>query len=67
VNIGQLSAHAGKSELIRWLSGIQAPPRQTFLVHGEPVALNSLRDAITSKYHWPVTIPTYLQSVDLNL
>lgn len=63
--IGQLSAHAGKSELLRWLSGFQAPPKQTFLVHGEPVALNSLRDAVTSQFKWPVTIPAHLQSFDL--
>jgi len=67
VNIGQLSAHAGKSELLRWLSGFQAPPRQTFLVHGEPVALDALRGAITTQFHWPVTIPAYRQSFDLNL
>jgi metallo-beta-lactamase family protein len=63
--IGQLSAHAGKSELLRWLSGFQAAPKQTFMVHGEPVALNSLRDAIVSQHHWPVTIPAHLQSFDL--
>ena len=66
VEIGQLSAHAGRSELVRWLSGFQAPPKQTFLVHGEPSGLNGLRDAIASQYRWPnVTIPDYLQSVDL--
>jgi metallo-beta-lactamase family protein len=65
VTLGQLSAHAGKSELLRWLSGFQAPPRQTFLVHGEPVALEALKAAISSQYHWPVTIPAYLQSFDL--
>ena len=64
--MGQLSAHAGKSELLRWLSGFTAPPRQTFLVHGEPVALNSLRDAVTAQFKWPVTIPAYLQTFDLN-
>jgi metallo-beta-lactamase family protein len=63
--IGQLSAHAGKSELLRWLSGFQAAPKQTFLVHGEPVALNSLRDAVTSQFHWPVAIPAHQQSFDL--
>jgi metallo-beta-lactamase family protein len=65
VTIGQLSAHAGKSELLRWLSGFKAAPKQTFLVHGEPVALNSLRDAVTSQFKWPVTIPAYLQSFEL--
>ncbi len=66
VDIGQLSAHAGKNELLRWLSGFTAPPRQTFLVHGEPVALNSLCDAVSQQLHWPVTIPAYLQSFDWN-
>lgn len=67
VEIGQLSAHAGKSELVRWLSGFQAPPRRTFLTHGEPSGLNGLRDAITAQYRWPVMIPNYQQSVDLNV
>ena len=66
ISMGQLSAHAGKSELLRWLSGFTTPPRQTFLVHGEPVALNSLRDAVVAQFKWPVTIPAYLQTFDLN-
>lgn len=65
IEIAQLSAHAGKSELLRWLSGFQAPPRQTFLVHGEPPALNALRDAVANQYHWPATIPDYKQSFEL--
>jgi metallo-beta-lactamase family protein len=65
VELGQLSAHAGKCELVEWLGGFKAPPKQTFLIHGEPVALESLRDAITTKYQWPVTIPDYLQTFEL--
>jgi hypothetical protein len=30
------------------------------------VALNAMRDAVTSQFHWPVTIPAYQQSFDLN-
>lgn len=67
VEIGQLSAHAGKSELIQWLSGFTAAPKRTFFVHGEPVALNSLRDAVVAKFHWPAAIPAYQQSFDLNM
>jgi len=67
VEMGQLSAHAGKSELLRWLSLIQVKPRQTFLVHGEPNALDSLRTAIATEYHWPVIIPDYRQSFDLSV
>ncbi len=67
VELTQLSAHAGRSELLRWLSGFQTPPRQTFLTHGEPSGLNGLRDAIATQYRWSgVTIPDYLQSFDLN-
>jgi metallo-beta-lactamase family protein len=66
VTIGQLSAHAGRNELLRWLSGFQAPPRKTFLVHGEPNALESFEGAITSRMHWNVTIPSYLETVDLD-
>jgi metallo-beta-lactamase family protein len=66
IELGQLSAHAGRNELLRWLSGFEARPRQTFLVHGEPNALDSFRNAIGAQYHWPVIIPDYLQSFDLN-
>jgi len=66
VVLDQLSAHAGRSELLRWLSGFTAPPRQTFLVHGEPSGLEGLRAGIASRYHWPVVVPAYLQSFDLN-
>ncbi|HUJ30189.1 MAG TPA: MBL fold metallo-hydrolase [Candidatus Acidoferrum sp.] len=66
IELGQLSAHAGKSELLRWLSGMKAPPKQTFLVHGEPSGLNGLRDAVTNQFRWNVTIPAYLQSFELS-
>ena len=66
VELHQLSAHAGRSELLRWLSGFSAPPRQTFLVHGETNALDALRAGIMSHFHWPVTIPAYQQTFDLN-
>jgi metallo-beta-lactamase family protein len=66
VTVDQLSAHAGRSELLRWLSGFTAAPKQTFLVHGEPVALESFRAAVTNRLHWPVTVPAYLQSFDLD-
>jgi metallo-beta-lactamase family protein len=66
VTLDQLSAHAGRNELLRWLSGFSAPPRQTFMVHGEPNALDALRAGIVTRFHWPVTVPAYLQSFDLD-
>jgi metallo-beta-lactamase family protein len=65
IHMSQFSAHAGRSELLRWLKDIPAPPRQTFLVHGEPSAARGLADAISADLHWPVSIPKYKQSFDL--
>jgi metallo-beta-lactamase family protein len=65
-NLRQFSAHAGRSELLRWLSGLPAPPRQIYLVHGEPAAASALQGAIQSQLHWPATVAQYLQTVDLS-
>jgi metallo-beta-lactamase family protein len=63
VEMGQFSAHAGKSELLRWLTGLPAPPRQTYLTHGEPAAAQALQAAITEKFHWKAAVARYLDTV----
>jgi metallo-beta-lactamase family protein len=65
VEMGQLSAHAGKSELMRWLTGLQVPPKQTFLTHGEPVAAQSLQQAIVQNFKWKAAVARYLDSVEI--
>ena len=65
VELGQFSAHAGKSELLRWLTGLPAPPKQTYLTHGEPAAAQSLQSAIRDKFKWNVSVARYLDTVDL--
>lgn len=65
ITMGQFSAHAGKSELLRWLGGLQAPPKKTWLTHGEPVAAQSLQAAIKDKFHWDVAVARYLDTVEL--
>src|SRR5712671_3644559 len=65
VSLGQFSAHAGKSELLRWLTALAAPPKQTYLVHGEPSAAQSLQSAIQEKFKWKVSVARYLETVDL--
>lgn len=52
-----LSAHADRKEILAWLRGFKAPPKHTFLVHGEPEAQESLRDRIVAELGWDVTIP----------
>jgi metallo-beta-lactamase family protein len=65
VEMGQFSAHAGKSELLRWLTGLQAPPKQVFLTHGEPQAAQALQQAITEKFKWKAAVARYLDSVEI--
>jgi metallo-beta-lactamase family protein len=65
VQLGQFSAHAGKSELLRWLTALPAPPKQTYLTHGEPAAAQSLQSAIQEKFHWKASVARYLDTIDL--
>lgn len=65
IEMGQFSAHAGKSELLRWLSALPAPPKQTYLTHGEPEAAQALQGAIQDKFKWKVAVARYLDTVDL--
>ncbi len=66
VELGQFSAHAGKSELLRWLTGLPAPPKQTYLVHGEPSAAQSLQASIRENFKWNVSVARYLDTIDLS-
>jgi metallo-beta-lactamase family protein len=65
IQMSQLSAHAGRSELLRWLGELPAPPKQTYLTHGEPVAAQSLQKAITAKFSWKASVARYLDTVEI--
>ena len=66
VQMGQFSAHAGSSELLRWLTGFPAPPKQTYLVHGEPQAAQALQASIQQKFRRSVSVARYMDTVDLS-
>lgn len=63
--IQHLSAHADADELMVWLRGFSAPPRRTFVVHGEPEASDALRQRIERELRWHVTMPEYRASYPL--
>ncbi len=65
VEMGQFSAHAGKSELLRWLGALQTQPKQVYLTHGEPEAAQSLQKAIVEKFNWKACVARYLETVEL--
>jgi metallo-beta-lactamase family protein len=51
------SGHADAEGLMDWLRGFDGPPRQTFIVHGEPDAADALRSRIQDELHWRVRVP----------
>ena len=65
VTLGSLSAHADRGELLRWVGKLPRPPKRVFVTHGEPVAADSLRQAIEESHGWPCTVPEHLQAVEL--
>lgn len=65
VKIDGLSAHADREDLIAWLDDLPRAPRQVFMVHGEPQAADSLRQAVQERKGWDCSVPQYLQTVEL--
>jgi metallo-beta-lactamase family protein len=49
VQLSGFSAHADYAEEERWLSALPARPERTFLVHGEPAALEAQRARLAAK------------------
>jgi len=65
-NLSMLSAHADRDELLLWARGFKAPPRQTFIVHGEPQAADALRITLRDQLGWNTKVPDHLEQVDLS-
>jgi len=63
--IDSMSAHADAGEILRWLNGLTRPPAMTFLVHGEPRAMDALDRTIGDQLGWPTLKPEHQQKVDL--
>jgi len=63
--IGGFSAHADWKEMLRWLTDLPAPPRRTFITHGEPEAAAAMADHITERFGWTVEVPKYGEKFEL--
>ena len=59
------SGHADADELVAWMRALRKPPRQTFVVHGEPDAADALRLRIKDQLGWPVRVPQHGESVEV--
>jgi metallo-beta-lactamase family protein len=65
VDLTGFSVHADRGEILGWLRQAPAAPGVCFVVHGEPEASASLRDAIAKELGWNAVVPAYLERVRL--
>lgn len=64
-NLHMLSAHADADQILGWLGGFEAPPRRTFVTHGEPAASDALRQRIEETLGWSCAVPEYRDRIAL--
>ncbi|MBV1904815.1 MAG: MBL fold metallo-hydrolase [Pseudomonadales bacterium] len=62
--LGGFSAHASQSQLLDWIDHFEKPHPRLYLVHGDPVAKNTLSEALSLK-GWASEIPHHGQSIFL--
>jgi metallo-beta-lactamase family protein len=60
-----LSAHADRTDLLRWVDHFRSPPRRLFLTHGEPEASDALAGEVRTRAGWEVRVPEYGETVEL--
>jgi len=65
-NLEGFSGHADKNELLEWLAGFQAKPREIFLVHGEEESKKSFAAAVKESLDYECTIVEGVSEYTLN-
>jgi metallo-beta-lactamase family protein len=66
VRIDALSAHADRSELVRWAGTFGKPaPARVFLNHGEPESSESIAALLAQTYGWNTRVPNPLEKAGL--
>jgi metallo-beta-lactamase family protein len=64
--VQSMSAHADSTEILRWLRGFERSPTTTFVVHGEPAAMEALSASVAATLGWAVKMPEHGETVDLS-
>ena len=62
--VDSMSAHADANEIIHWLGAFTAPPKQTFIVHGEPAAQDALGARIQAELGWSHKAPEHQERIE---
>ncbi|WP_413578740.1 MBL fold metallo-hydrolase [Bdellovibrio sp. HCB290] len=66
VSSDSFSAHADRTELIRWLKSGPNKPERVFLVHGESLAADELRKRINRDLSLDTVVPRMGQAIAVN-
>ncbi|MGD0078477.1 MAG: MBL fold metallo-hydrolase [Sedimentisphaerales bacterium] len=64
--INGFSAHADRNEMLNWLMKFKTPPKEVFLVHGEPESAQAFGKFITEKTGWKTVVPAYGDEIILD-
>lgn len=64
--LAELSAHAGRSELLRWCRESSGTPTRVAVVHGEPASASSFRDSLTREVGWSAFTAAYQQEITID-
>lgn len=56
VALDGFSAHADRDEVLAWLRGFRRPPRQTWVVHGEPQPADRLAAMLRADLGWDARV-----------
>ena len=63
--IDSMSAHADRSEILRWLGTLPAAPQRLCLVHGEPQPIEALKALIGERLGWQPYAPQHRETIAL--
>lgn len=63
-NHPELSGHADRGELLRWLAPLPAP-RRVFITHGEKASATTFAQELRARRGWNVDVPRLGESVNL--
>ncbi|GAA1467992.1 MBL fold metallo-hydrolase RNA specificity domain-containing protein [Microbacterium thalassium] len=64
-DIGSLSAHADRRQILEWMQTAPEPPGRVFLTHGEPAAADALRQQIAWGLGWDARVPRLGETVEV--
>ncbi len=65
VALDGLSGHADRKALLNWVLALPRVPQHIYLMHGEPEAADSLRQALGERCDWPCSVPEIMDLVNV--